>query len=84
VDYESPAQEISRGTTIATGLETIFCDILARAHSTLTQSSLICLRIKGRVLSEQDSTQLNFQLVKGKGLRNFLLLTKKNEEKQQM
>ena len=30
VDYDSPAQEISRGTTIATGLETIFCDILAR------------------------------------------------------
>ena len=42
------------------------------------QSRLMCVRIKGRVSSGQDPTQLNFQPVKGKGLNLS------NKEKQQM
>lgn len=40
---------------------------------------LILNGMKGGVTSGQDPTQLSFQLVKGKGLRNVLLLKTTNE-----
>lgn len=42
---------------------------------------LYLLIIKGRVTTGQDSTQLGFQLVEGKGLWCFLLLGKNKKEK---
>lgn len=37
--------------------------------------------IKGKVTLRQDLTQLSFQLVKGKGLKNPLLLERNNKQK---
>jgi hypothetical protein len=42
---------------------------------------LICIGIKGGVSSGQDSTQLIFQLVRGKSLLNVLLLKISNKAK---
>lgn len=42
---------------------------------------LKCIGIMGRMLSGQDPIQLRFQVSKGKGLRTFLFLERRNKQK---